>query len=162
MVSPFSPLEEKLLSVFPSVKFDKRESESVAPKWSTMLLFCIKTAAQWQVCFFAQHAAVSFFLFSTIPRGCSLAVQVGAELLYIAQAPKLALNDNDFVAFPDVSRISEPYDEKVCVAQRHDIVYGVLGWTRFSLKVLNFLSSWRDELIKVSRKGGDITKSILR
>lgn len=41
------------------------------------------------------------------------AVQVGAELLYIAQAPKLALNDKDFVEFPDVSRITEPYDKKV-------------------------------------------------
>lgn len=44
---------------------------------------------------------------------CLLAVQVGAELLYIAQAPKLALNDKDFVEFPDVSRITEPYDRKV-------------------------------------------------
>lgn len=40
-------------------------------------------------------------------------MQVGAELLYIAQAPKLALNDKDFVEFPDVSRITEPYDKKV-------------------------------------------------
>lgn len=40
-------------------------------------------------------------------------MQVGTELLYIAQAPKLALNDNDFVEFPDVSRITEPYDKKV-------------------------------------------------
>eukprot|EP00752_Nemacystus_decipiens_P016317 g14592.t1 len=38
--------------------------------------------------------------------------KVGAELLYIAQAPKLALNDKDFVEFPDVSRITEPYDKK--------------------------------------------------
>eukprot|EP00903_Cladosiphon_okamuranus_P005593 g5565.t1 len=38
--------------------------------------------------------------------------KVGAELLYIAQAPKLALNDKDFVEFPDVSSITEPYDKK--------------------------------------------------
>lgn len=40
-------------------------------------------------------------------------MQVGAELLYIAQAPKLALNEKDFVEFPDVSRITDPYDKKV-------------------------------------------------
>lgn len=39
--------------------------------------------------------------------------QVGAELLYIAQAPRLALNGEDFVEFPDVSQITETYDKKV-------------------------------------------------
>lgn len=47
------------------------------------------------------------------------ASQVGAELLYIAQAPKLALSDKDFVDFPDVSRITEPYDRKVCASAGH-------------------------------------------
>ncbi|CAM9376174.1 unnamed protein product [Scytosiphon promiscuus] len=38
--------------------------------------------------------------------------KVGAELLYIAQAPRLALNGEDFVEFPDVSQITEVYDKK--------------------------------------------------
>lgn len=58
------------------------------------------------------RSATALVIFSrSLP--CSRTMQVGAELLYIAQAPRLALNDKDFVEFPDVSRITEPYDKKV-------------------------------------------------
>lgn len=62
----------------------------------------------------ARSATMTVFKY-ILRTGCPAfrAIQVGAELLYIAQAPKLALNDNDFVEFPDVSRITEPYDRKV-------------------------------------------------
>ncbi|CBJ48304.1 conserved unknown protein [Ectocarpus siliculosus] len=38
--------------------------------------------------------------------------KVSAELLYIAQAPQLALNGEDFVDFPDTSGITDDYDKK--------------------------------------------------
>lgn len=37
--------------------------------------------------------------------------QVSAELLYIAQAPKLKLTEDDFVRFPDVSHLTDSFDK---------------------------------------------------